>query len=396
MSVHNSPFNVEELRKRNSLMSENTKKIRAAVLRELPGPWTVEDLEISSPKRGEVLVELKAAGLCHSDDHHRQNDLPLANLPAIVGHEGAGVVIAVGEGVYDLEIGDHVVASFIPACGKCKWCSLGMQNLCDYGRFILEGTQIDGTFRITDKDGKGVATAAMLGTFSNYQIMDQTSLIKVDKDIPFPIAAIVACGVPTGVGSARNVANVQPGDVVVIMGIGGIGMNAVQGATLAGARHIIAVDPIEYKRKRALEFGATDVFATIQEAEAFAKSITNGQGADSAIVTVGVITGEHVSQAYQAVRKGGTLVVTALGKVDASISDINLFDLAMMQKRIQGNVYGGWSPRVAVPMLLDLYRDGKLKLDELITRTYKIDEINEAFDDMHSGKNIRGVIIHEH
>lgn len=377
-------------------MSENTKTIRAAVLRELPGPWSVENLEISAPKRGEVLVELKAAGLCHSDDHHRQNDLPLANLPAIVGHEGAGVVIAIGEGVYDLEVGDHVVASFIPACGKCKWCSLGMQNLCDYGRYILEGTQIDGTFRITDKDGKGVATAAMLGTFSNYQIMDQTSLIKIDKDIPFPIAAIVACGVPTGFGSARNMADVQPGDIVVVMGIGGIGMNAVQGAAIAGARRVIAVDPVDYKRQRALEFGATDAVATIEEAEALAKSLTNGQGADSAIVTVGVAKSEHVAQAYNAVRKGGTVVLTALGNVNETLTGINMFDLAMMQKRIQGNVYGGWSPRVAVPMLLDLYRDKKLKLDELITRTYKIDEINEAYDDMRSGKNIRGVIIHEH
>lgn len=377
-------------------MSENTKKIRAAVLRTLPGPWTVEDLEISGPKRGEVLVELKAAGLCHSDDHHRQNDLPLANLPAIVGHEGAGVVIAVGEGVYDLEVGDHVVASFIPACGKCKWCSLGMQNLCDYGRYILEGTQIDGTFRITDKDGKGVATAAMLGTFSNYQIMDQTSLIKIDKDIPFPIAAIVACGVPTGFGSARNMADVQPGDVVVIIGIGGIGINAVQGAALAGARRVIVVDPVEFKRKTALELGATDAFATAEEAIELARSLTNGQGADSAIVTVGVTTSEHVNQAYAAIRKGGTVVLTGLGNVGETLNGINMFDLAMMQKRIQGNVYGGWSPRVAVPMLLDLYRDKKLKLDELITRTYKIDEINEAYDDMRGGKNIRGVIIHEH
>lgn len=377
-------------------MSENTKKIRAAVLRTLPGPWTVEDLEISGPKRGEVLVELKAAGLCHSDDHHRQNDLPLANLPAIVGHEGAGVVIAVGEGVYDLEVGDHVVASFIPACGKCKWCSLGMQNLCDYGRYILEGTQIDGTFRITDKDGKGVATAAMLGTFSNYQIMDQTSLIKIDKDIPFPIAAIVACGVPTGFGSARNMADVQPGDVVVIIGIGGIGINAVQGAALAGARRVIVVDPVEFKRKTALELGATDAFATAEEAIELARSLTNGQGADSAIVTVGVTTSEHVNQAYAAIRKGGTVVLTGLGNVGETLNGINMFDLAMMQKRIQGNVYGGWSPRVAVPLLLDLYRDKKLKLDELITRTYKIDEINEAYDDMRGGKNIRGVIIHEH
>jgi NDMA-dependent alcohol dehydrogenase len=376
-------------------MSEN-KKIRAAVLRELPGPWTVEDLELSAPKKGEVQVQLMAAGLCHSDDHHRSNDLPLANLPAIVGHEGAGVVIAVGEGVYDLEVGDHIVCSFIPACGKCKWCSLGMQNLCDYGRFILEGTQIDGTFRITDADGKGVSTAAMLGTFSNYQVMDQTSVIKIDKDIPFEVACLVACGVPTGVGSARNMANVRVGDIVVVVGVGGIGINAIQGATIAGAQRIIAVDPIESKRTRSLDFGATDAVATIAEAENLAKSLTNGQGADSAIVTVGVITGEIVAQAYNTIRKGGTLVVTALGNHAATLEGINLFDLAMMQKRIQGNVFGGWSPRVAVPILLDMYKNKKLKLDELITKKYKLEEINEAFADMHSGKNIRGVIIHEH
>ena len=377
-------------------MSEKSTKIRAAVLRELPGPWTIEDLDLAAPKKGEVLVQLMAAGLCHSDDHHRSNDLPLANLPSVVGHEGAGVIIAIGEGVYDLEVGDHVVCSFIPACGKCKWCSLGMQNLCDYGRYILEGTQIDGTFRITDAEGVGVSTAAMLGTFSNYQVMDQTSVIKIDKDVPFEVACLVACGVPTGVGSARNMANVQIGDIVVVVGVGGIGINAIQGAAMAGAQRVIAVDPIESKRTRALDFGATDSVATIAEAENLAKSLTNGQGADSAIVTVGVITGEIVAQAYNTIRKGGTLVVTALGNHAATLEGINLFDLAMMQKRIQGNVFGGWSPRVAVPILLDMYKNKKLKLEELITKKYKLEEINEAFADMHAGKNLRGVIIHEH
>lgn len=377
-------------------MTEKTTKIRAAVLRELPGKWTIEDLTLSAPKPGEVLVKVMAAGLCHSDDHHRSNDLPLPNLPAVVGHEGAGVIVALGEGVTDLEVGDHIVCSFIPSCGKCKWCSLGMQNLCDYGRFILEGTQIDGTFRIKDADGKDVSTAVLLGTFSNFQIMDQTSVIKIDKDVPFEVACLVACGVPTGVGSARNMANVQFGDIVVVVGIGGIGINAVQGAAIAGAQRVIAVDPIEYKRKRALEFGATDAVATIAEAEQLAKSLTNGQGADSAIVTVGVITGEVVAQSFSTIRKGGTLVVTALGNHAEELSGINLFELAMMQKRIQGNVYGGWSPRVAVPILLDMYKNKKLKLDELITRKYKIDEINEAYDDMRNGKNVRGVILHEH
>jgi S-(hydroxymethyl)glutathione dehydrogenase/alcohol dehydrogenase len=236
----------------------------------------------------------------------------------------------------------------------------------------------------------------MLGTFANYQIMDQTSLIKIDKDIPLDVAAIVGCGVPTGFGSAVNSAEVKPGDVVVIIGAGGIGMNAVQGAAIAGAWRVIVVDPVEFKRQKALELGATDAFATAEEATELAKSLTNGQGADAAIVTVGVTSGEHASQGYSMIRKGGTLVVTGLGKIDSTLSNISLFDIAMMQKRIQGSLYGGWSPRVAIPLLLDLYRQKKLKLDELVTRSYKLEEINEAYDDMRNGKNIRGVIIHEH
>lgn len=378
-------------------MSEKTtKKIRAAVVRELPGKYSVEELELSSPKAGEVLVELVATGLCHSDDHHAQNDIPLPNLPMILGHEGAGIVREVGEGVTDFEVGDHIVTSFIPACGTCKWCSQGMQNLCNNGALILEGVQMDGTTRITDANGTGVGTMAMLGTHANWQIFDQNSCVKIDKDIPLEVAALVGCGVPTGFGSAVNSANIRPGDVVIIVGAGGVGMNAVQGAAHAGASRVIVVDPAAVKREMVMNFGATDAFATSEEAGELARSLTDGQGADATIMTIGVTEGSDVASAYATVRKGGTLVVTGLGNVTSSVEGVPIFDLAMMQKRIQGSIYGGWSPRVAIPRLLDLYKSKQLKLDELITRKYTLDEINEAYQDMRDGKNIRGVIIHEH
>ncbi|MGC5614967.1 NDMA-dependent alcohol dehydrogenase [Georgenia sp. Z1491] len=371
-------------------------QIRAAVLREQPGRWHIEDLELSAPGHGEVLVEVVATGLCHSDDHMAKGDTPLPNLPVVAGHEGAGIVREVGPGVQGLEVGDHIVTSFVPACGKCKWCSMGMQNLCDYGALILEGTQLDGGFRLKDADGQNVAKAAMLGTFANWQVFDQTSCVKIDKDVPLEIACLIGCGVPTGFGSAVNAAEVKPGDVTMILGAGGIGMNAVQGAAYAGARRVIVVDPQPFKREMALKLGATDVFATIADADALAKSLTNGQGTDSTIVTVGVTTGEHVLEAYDTVRKAGTLVVTGQGSTSSTIDGINLFSISMLQKRIQGCLYGGWSPRVAIPKLIELYKDNKLHLGELATRQYKLEDINQAYEAMHAGENIRGVVVHEH
>ncbi|MGO1174238.1 MAG: NDMA-dependent alcohol dehydrogenase [Actinomycetaceae bacterium] len=323
-------------------------------------------------------------------------DTPLPNLPVVSGHEGAGIVRELGEDVTGFEVGDHVVTSFVPACGRCKWCSMGLQNLCDYGSLILDGTQLDGTTRMTDADGNQVFAAAMLGTFANWQVLDQTSCVKIDKDLPLEIACLIGCGVPTGFGSAVNAAEVKPGDVTMILGAGGIGMNAVQGANYAGARRVIVVDPEPFKRESALKLGATDVFDNVEEADALAKSLTNGQGTDSTIVTVGVTTGEHVLAGYETVRKAGTLVVTGQGSTTSTIDGINLFQISMLQKRIQGSLYGSWSPRVAIPKLIELYKDGKLHLDELATRQYRLEDINQAYADMYAGQNIRGVVVHEH
>jgi S-(hydroxymethyl)glutathione dehydrogenase/alcohol dehydrogenase len=370
---------------------------RAALLWEQPGKWQVQDVEIPDhPGPHEVLVEMVSSGLCHSDDHVTTGDLPVGHFPFCGGHEGSGIIREVGPEVRELEAGDHFVTSFIPACGSCKWCAAGNSNLCDYGAVVLAGTQIDGTYRMNTQDGADVARFSGIGTFANWQILDEVSVVKIRDDVPLNVACLVACGVPTGFGSAHDVAGVKTGDVVIVMGSGGIGINAVQGAALSGASHVIVADPQPLKREVALKVGATEAFASIDEAADFARSITNGQGADAAIVTVGVIKGEHIASAFSAVAKTGTVVVTALGNIAEIGIPVSLFELSMFQKRIQGVLYGNGSPRASIPQLLDLYAAGRLHLDELITTRYPLEQINQGYEDMHAGKNIRGVIDFDH
>ncbi len=244
------------------------------------------------------------------------------------------------------------------------------------------------------RSGTDIGTMSALGTFAEWQVYDQTSVVKIDDSIPLDVACLVACGVQTGFGSATNAAGVRAGDVVLVMGAGGIGMNAVQGAALAGAGHVVVVDPAPSKKQYAPQFGATEVFTDFDEADAFVKSVTNGQGADSAIVTIGVVRNEHIGRAIGAIRKAGTVVVTGIGNQadEGTVPNFTAFHLAMFQKRVQGALYGMASPREAIPMLLRYYRDGKLKLDELITKRYTLDEINQGYDDMRAGVNIRGII----
>ena len=368
-------------------------KTRAAVLWEVPGKWQVQEVDLDDPGPTEVLVEMAASGMCHSDDHFAAGVMTVGGLPWIAGHEGSAIVRAVGAEVRDVRVGDHVVTSWIPACGKCRWCASGMQNLCDNFGVILNGTQPAGGFRM-HSGTTGIGTMSALGTFAEWQVFDEISIVKIDPSIPLDVACLVGCGVQTGFGSAINAAQVKPGDVVLIMGAGGVGMNAVQGAALAGAGHVVVVDPAPSKKAYAPAFGATEVFADFGEADALVKSITNGQGADSAIVTVGVVRNEHIGRALSAIRKAGTVVVTGISSdtEEGTVPSLNAFHLAMFQKRIQGVLYGMASPREAMPKLLRYYQDGKLKLDELITKRYTLDEINQGYDDMHAGVNIRGII----
>ncbi|WP_314035659.1 NDMA-dependent alcohol dehydrogenase [Dietzia sp. CH92] len=368
-------------------------KTRGAIIRQAPGTYEVADLDLDEPRRGEITVRMVAAGLCHSDDHIASGDHAVGSYPICGGHEGAGVVVAVGPETHGWAEGDHVVFSFLAACGRCRWCAQGLQNLCDRGAAIMGGTRPDDptSFRLS-LDGVDVAQTCGLSTFSEYTTVSTDSAVKVDPELPLEVLCLLGCGVGTGWGAAVNSAEVYPGHTVIIQGIGGIGINAVQGAAHAGAARIIAVDPVEFKRDSALAFGATHAVAGMDEATELARSFTNGQGADSAIVTVGVTTGEHIAQAFSAIRKAGTCVVTGLGSMTDVGIPISPMELTLYQKRLQGSLYGSCAPTADIPWMIELYRAGKLKLDELITRTYTLDEVNQGFVDMREGRNLRGVI----
>jgi NDMA-dependent alcohol dehydrogenase len=369
-------------------------KTRGAVLLEVPGRYEVVELDVDDPRAGEIRVRMVATGLCHSDDHHATGDMKVGILPFAGGHEGAGIVEAVGPHTEGFAEGDHVVFSFLPSCGKCRWCALGYQNLCDLGASLGTNARWEDptSFRLS-RGGRPVGQMCGLSTFCEHTTVSVHSAVKIDPSIPLEIACLTGCGVGTGWGAAVNSAEVRPGQTVIVMGIGGIGINAVQGAAHAGAAHVIAVDPVEFKRDAALRFGATHAVETVKEATAIAREFTNGQGADAAIVTVGVTLGLHVGQALRAVRKAGTCVVVGLGETRSRDGDIPLTELVLYQKRLQGSLFGASAPRAAIPEQLRLWREGKLKLDELVTTRYPLDDVAQGFADMHAGRNLRGVVV---
>jgi len=369
-------------------------KTKAAVVHEVGKPIDIVELDLDGPKDGEVLIRYTHAGLCHSDVHIQSGDLP-GRLPMVLGHEGAGIIEEVGPGVTRVKAGDHVVCSFIPNCGVCHWCATGQQSICDMGATILEGYLPGERFPFTGPRGN-YGGMCMLGTFSQYGTIHQNSVVKVDDDLPLDKAVLVGCGVPTGWGSAVNTANVRPGDTVVVFGIGGIGINAVQGARYAGAKNLIAVDPLENKREKAMELGATHAVATAEEAQQLAVDLTRGVGANSAIVTVGVVEQQVVTEAFNAIGKGGVVVLTGLNKLDINNVQLPGSVMTLFRKTVKGSLFGDCNPTTDIPKILGLYQTGDIKLDEIITKTYTLDQVNEGYEDLLNGKNVRGVIIHEH
>jgi S-(hydroxymethyl)glutathione dehydrogenase/alcohol dehydrogenase len=378
---------------------------QAAILWETNTPWSVEDIVLDPPEQGEVVVKLAASGLCHSDEHLVTGDMTIPPqvtemtgikmLPIIGGHEGAGEVVEVGPGVTTLAPGDHVSLGFVPACGRCPSCSAGRQNLCDLGAYLLLGRQIGGlTSRHHAANGTDLGIMCCLGTFGPYTVVNEASCIKLDGDIPLDKAALVGCGVTTGWGSAVYLADVQPGETVVVIGIGGIGINAVQGAAMAGARNIVAVDPVPFKLAEAVKFGATHTAASVEEAIALVGEITWGALAEKAIITTGVAEGSMIAPVMSMVAKGGRCVVTAVAPMAQTEISLNLAELTLLQKQLVGGIFGGANPRRDIPRLLRLYKEGKLKLDELVTTTYKLNDINQGYQDMRDGKNLRGMILY--
>jgi NDMA-dependent alcohol dehydrogenase len=356
--------------------------------------WSVEEIEIDPPKRREVMIKLAASGICHSDQHLDDGVIPLPWAPVLGGHEGAGVVTELGDEVHDLEVGDHVVLSFLPSCGRCQMCVSGRSNMCELGAGVLAGVAPDGTHRVHAR-GQGVGCMSYLGTFAPHVCVPIDAVVKIDKDIPLDKAALIGCGVPTGWGSSVYAADMQIGDTVVVVGIGGVGINAVQGARHKGAGNLIAVDPVPFKQEQALAFGATHAVSSYEEAAPLVEQMTNGQGADRVIITVGVATGDLINPAQEMTRRGGVIVLTSAAPIMQRDVQFDLFTFAMSGKRLQGSLYGTTNSRTDIPLLTTLYRNGELKLDELITRTYPLEDINQAFADMQEGKNLRGVIMYD-
>ncbi|SDY39455.1 S-(hydroxymethyl)glutathione dehydrogenase / alcohol dehydrogenase [Modestobacter sp. DSM 44400] len=365
-------------------------KTRGAVLRG-PGDWEVVDLDLQEPGPGQVQVAMAYAGLCHSDEHLR---FASQRYPIVGGHEGAGVVEAVGAGVTTVKPGDHVVTSFLPACGHCRWCASGRSNLCDLGATIGTGQLPGGDwpFRL---DGEELGGFCMVGAFAEHSVLSEFSCVKIEDHYPLDVAALLACSVPTGWGSAVNAGPVRPGDVVVVVGTGGVGCNAVQGAASVGAQHVIAVDPVAFRREFAQTLGATHAVASTQEAAGLAKQLSRGTGADVVIVTSGVTSTDIIGGAYSCLGKGGSMVLTGLADEMMEMTLALPANITTLyEQKIQGALYGMCNAYRDIPRLLRLYEEGKLKLEELITKRYSLDEVNQGYQDQRDGTIIRGVLQH--
>jgi S-(hydroxymethyl)glutathione dehydrogenase/alcohol dehydrogenase len=366
-----------------------SRKARAVICREHNKPVAVEEISLDAPGRGEVMVRLAACGVCHSDLSAVTGTIALP-LPLVLGHEGAGVVEAVGEGVSELAPGDPVVFSFIYMCGKCRFCVSGRPVLCvEQGRALT--TPLAGTPRVHDSAGKPLNIFSGCGAMAEYATVSAENLIKIDPKIPMECAALVGCGVTTGVGAVFNTAKVRPGSSVAVFGCGGVGLSAIQGARIAGAERIVAVDTLQAKLDLARQFGATDTLLA-KSGEDLVKPLKKltGGGPDYAFECVG--SGELSSVAYRAIGRGGIAVVVGVAK-PADSTSIRSMTTVFEEKTLTGSYFGSCVPRVDFPRMLALYLKGELKLKELITRRYRIDEAPQAFADLQSGRNARGVIV---
>ncbi|MGK2928722.1 MAG: NDMA-dependent alcohol dehydrogenase [Acidimicrobiales bacterium] len=366
---------------------------KAAILWDQGAEWSVETIELDPPQGREVQVKLAASGICHSDEHVVTGDLP-GTLPMICGHEGAGVVEAVGPDVTFVEPGDHVVFSFVPSCGACPSCASGHSNLCDNGAALMGGRQLDGTSRHHAR-GQDLNTLVLLGTFAHHTVVHEWSCVRIPKEVPLDRACLVGCGVTTGWGSSVYAAEVKAGDKVAVIGLGGIGSAAVQGAALAGAEQIFAIDPVDWKREKAQQFGATHTAANLAEARELIEKATWSRGCDKVIMAMGVGDGDTMNEVMALAGKRGRVVITNIHPMLETTNTIPMLDLTLSEKQVVGSLFGSANPRKDIPRLLELYSAGRLDLEGMVTTTYTLDEINVAFQDLRDGKNIRGVMVYE-
>ena len=363
--------------------------INAAVLWEQGAPLSVEGAELGRPRSGEVLVELKAAGVCHSDLHPARGDWP-TRTPLVLGHEGAGIVREVGEGVEGVRVGDAVVFCWAPPCGVCPPCVEGRPVLCDRLERTTYRNRLPAGDTLLTARGQKLSHYNGTACFADFAVVAAEGVIHVPRDVPFEALATLGCAVVTGVGAVLNAARPAAGASVAVLGVGGVGLNVVQGARLADCERIVALDTRAEPLRLALEFGATDaVEASGEKVTEQVKALTEGRGADYVFDTVGAPA--TLAQALNLARKGGTVVVTGLSRLDA-LASFPLFPFVMQEKRLVGSLYGSGQPARDVPRLVELYRAGRLKLAELATRTYALTDINDALDALAGGQGARGII----
>jgi NDMA-dependent alcohol dehydrogenase len=364
-------------------------KIKAAVLKAANSPFAVQDLDLEAPHAGEVLVRIKAVGVCHSD-WHLVSGATEHPLPVVAGHEGAGVVEATGPGVSDLNVGDHVILNWAPSCGACFYCSRDKPNLCGtYTAPIWAGTMLDGTTRLSDR-GNPIYSYCGLAAFADYTVVPRQSCVKIRKDVPLESAALVGCAVATGVGAAMFTAKVQAGESVAVIGCGGVGLNCIQGAKLCGATTVIAIDVNQQRLNIARQLGATNAIVSSKNVVQDVRTLTENRGVDHAFEAVGVPALQEL--ALELARSGGTITLAGLSPMGSS-TNLPGAVIVRQEKTIKGSYYGGVNPMRDFPALIDRYRDGTLKLDELISRRYSLEQINEAFEEMLNGPGARGIVL---
>jgi NDMA-dependent alcohol dehydrogenase len=364
---------------------------KAAVMTVIDQPLEIRtDVEVESPRAGEVKVRMGASGVCHSD-LSMQNGTMMAATPIVLGHEGAGIIEEVGEGVTGLAAGDHVVISWVPQCGQCFFCTHGQAQLCEMANIALaSGGLLDGTTRFTSQ-GSPLYQMAASGTFSEVSVIPAIGAVKIDPSLDLKVAALIGCGVLTGTGAALNTANIKKGDTVAVVGCGGVGLNVIQGARIAGAGEIIAVDMNETKLQMAKQFGATtSVNAAQGDPVSQVMDLTQQRGADVSFEVIGLP--QTIDQTITMARRGGQAILVGVPRMDVMINLPAFFGVVLAEKTIKGCWYGSSDVRRDVPKLIDLYQKGELKLDELISRTITVEQVNEAFDAMKTGEVARSVI----
>lgn len=364
-------------------------KIQAAVLNAPGIPFEIAELDLQVPQKGEVLVRMAAAGVCHSDWHLMTGATKHA-LPVVPGHEGAGVVVAVGPGVNRVMPGDHVALNWAPSCGSCFYCLHDRPSLCEtYISPIWAGTMIDGTTRLSRR-GEPVYHFSALACFADHTVVPQECCVPLAKAIPFPVAALIGCAVTTGVGAVLNTAKVRAGSSVVVYGAGGVGLSIIMGARLAGASRIIAVDNHKTKGDLAFSFGATDFLMSGPDTVSTIRKMTGGRGADYAFEAIGLPSVQE--ECLIAARPGGMVVLAGVAPMGTGTNLPGAL-ITRQEKTVTGTYYGSANPARDFPLYADLYRQKLLNLDQLISKTYQLPQINEAYADMLGGENARGLIV---